>query len=88
MLSAGPRAVGAAAEARWLSGGRPPKHPRHELLNALAYWLWAGIAWRLLPHDFPPYQTVYHYWRQWRIGGRWEEILAALRARERHRPGP
>lgn len=33
--------------------------------------------------DFPPYQTVYHYWRQWRIEGRWEEILAALRARER-----
>lgn len=37
----------------------------------------------MLPHDFPPYQTVYHYWRQWRIEGRWEEILAALRARER-----
>ncbi|MFJ8391185.1 IS5 family transposase [Streptomyces sp. NPDC094438] len=43
----------------------------------------AGCAWRLLPHDFPPWQTVYHYWRMWRIEGRWEEILAALRARER-----
>jgi hypothetical protein len=52
----------------------------------------AGVAvvtgWRLLPHDFPLYPTVYHYWRQWRIEGRWEEILSALRARERHRPGP
>ncbi|WP_457786219.1 transposase [[Kitasatospora] papulosa] len=45
-------------------GGRPPKHPRRELINALAYWVRAGCAWRLLPHDFPPYQTVYHYWRQ------------------------
>lgn len=42
-----------------------------------------GCAWRLLPHDFPPWQTVYHYWRQWRIEGCWEEMLAALRARER-----
>ncbi|MBB5109898.1 transposase [Streptomyces spectabilis] len=51
-----------------------------------------GCAWRLLPHDFPPYQTIYHYWRQWRVEGRWEEILAALRARERagqgHDPTP
>ncbi|MFF1482303.1 IS5 family transposase [Streptomyces sp. NPDC058301] len=64
-------------------GGRPPVHPRREIINALAYWLRAGCAWRLLPHDFSPYQTVYHYWRQWRLEGRWEEILAALRARER-----
>ncbi|MGW5866829.1 IS5 family transposase [Streptomyces sp. NPDC055239] len=63
-------------------GGRPPKHPRREIIDALAYWVRAGCAWRLLPHDFPPYQSVYHYWRQRRIEGRWEEILAALRARE------
>lgn len=68
-------------------GGRPPKHPRREIINALAYWVRAGCAWRLLPHDFPPYQTVYHYWRQWRIEDRWEGILAALRARERNRQG-
>ncbi|GAA0473932.1 IS5-like element ISMac15 family transposase [Streptomyces olivaceiscleroticus] len=53
----------------------------------MAYWLRAGCAWRLLPHDFPPYQTVYHYWRQWRIQGRWEEILDVLRARERTAQG-
>ncbi|MEU6765508.1 IS5 family transposase [Streptomyces sp. NPDC046853] len=64
-------------------GGRPPTHPRRELIDALAYWVRAGCAWRLLPHDFPPWQTVYHYWRQWRIEGRWEEILAGLRACER-----
>jgi putative transposase len=64
-------------------GGRPPKYPRREILDALAYWVRAGCAWRLLPHDFPPWQTVYHYWRQWRMAGLWEEILAALRERER-----
>lgn len=65
------------------AGGRPLKHSRREVIDALAYWLRAGCAWRLLPHDFPPWQTVYHYWRVWRIEGRWEEILAALRVRER-----
>jgi putative transposase len=64
-------------------GGRPAKHERREIMNALAYWLRAGCAWRLLPHDLPPWQTVYHYWRLWRIEGRWEEILTVLRERER-----
>ncbi|MGA5135386.1 transposase [Streptomyces olivoreticuli] len=44
-------------------GDRPPEHSRREIIDALAYWLRAGCAWRLLPHDFPPWQTVYHYWR-------------------------
>ena len=64
-------------------GGRPAKHERRETLNALAYWLRAGRAWRLLPHDLPPWQTVHHYWRLWRIEGRWEEVLTVLRERER-----
>ncbi|WP_353963672.1 transposase [Streptomyces phaeochromogenes] len=53
---------------RWFRGqargGRPAKHPRREILNALVYWLRAGCAWRLLPDDLPPWQTVYHYWRR------------------------
>jgi putative transposase len=69
------------------TGGRPPKHTRREIVNALAYWLRAGCAWRLLPHDLPPWQTVYHYWRTWRLEGRWEQILTALRERERTRLG-
>ncbi|MFI0982734.1 transposase [Streptomyces sp. NPDC021093] len=73
-------------------GGRPPKHPRREILDALAYGVRADRAWRLLPNDFPPWQTVYHYWRQWRIEGLWEEVLGSLRARERadqgHEPTP
>ena len=69
------------------SGGRPALHQRREIVDALAYWLRAGCAWRLLPHDLPPWQTVYHYWRTWRLEGRWERILAVLRERERVRLG-
>ncbi|MEV0912670.1 IS5 family transposase [Streptomyces hokutonensis] len=65
------------------SRGRPAKHPRREILNALAYWLRAGCAWRLLPHELPPWQTVYHYWRRWQQEGVWERMLTALRERER-----
>ncbi len=68
-------------------GGRLAVHPRREIVNALAYWLRAGCAWRLLPHDLPPWQTACHYWRTWRIEGRWEQILAVLRERERARLG-
>jgi transposase len=37
-------------------GGRPAIHDRRELVNAMAYWLQAGCAWQLLPHDLPPWQ--------------------------------
>jgi putative transposase len=53
------------------SGGRPVRHSRRELVNAIAYWVRAGCAWRLLPHDLPPWRTVYHYWRVWRREGCW-----------------
>jgi transposase len=68
-------------------GGRPPIHDRRELVNAMAYWLRAGCAWRLLPHDLPPWQTVYHYFGSWRRQGLWEQVHAALRAQERVRQG-
>ena len=64
-------------------GGRPAVHQRRELLNAMLYWLRAGCAWRLLPHDLPPWKTVYHYFRCWRLDGQWEQIVRVLRARER-----
>jgi hypothetical protein len=47
----------------------------------------AGCAWRLLPHDLPPWQTVYHYFRSWRGQGLWEQVHAALRVQERIRQG-
>jgi putative transposase len=68
-------------------GGRPRSTDLREVLNALSYWLRSGGAWRLLPHDFPPWKTVYHYWRTWRLSGDWERIHTALRERSRQRAG-
>jgi transposase len=68
-------------------GGRPAPHDRRELVDAMLYLVRSGGAWRLLPHDFPPWQTVYHDWRAWRQQGRWEQILARLREQERLRQG-
>lgn len=42
-----------------MKGGRPPKWSRREILNAILYVLKTGCPWQLLPHDFPPYSTVF-----------------------------
>jgi putative transposase len=66
-----------------LPGGRPRQHDMREVLDAIFYISRGGCAWRLLPHEFPPWQTVYHYFRAWRMTGLWEQIHAALRERAR-----
>jgi len=66
-----------------LTGGRPAKWPRREIVNAMLYVLRSGCKWELLPHDFPPYKTVYDYYRQWRRRGLWEQINTSLRERLR-----
>ncbi len=68
-------------------GGRPFTWSRREILNAAFYVLRSGGAWRLLPHDFPPWQTVYHDVRQWRIDGTWERLHTALREQTRVQAG-
>src|SRR3954447_25966022 len=67
------------------STGRPRLHRRREIFDAVFYVLRSGCAWRLLPHDFPPWKTVYHYFRLWRIDGTWERMHTALRERLRVR---
>jgi putative transposase len=69
------------------SGGRPAIHPRRELVNAMSYVLRTGCAWRLLPHDFPAWQTVYHYFRIWRDAGVFEQLNHALREQVRQQAG-
>src|SRR5688572_27560680 len=66
-----------------LSGGRPAKWSRREIVNAILYVMRTGCQWHLLPHDFPAYKTVYDYYRQWRRKGLWERINTALRERLR-----
>jgi putative transposase len=65
--------------------GRPRLHSLREILNAIFYVVRSGCAWRLLPHDFPPWKTVYHYFRIWRVDRTWERMHAALRQRVRVR---
>ncbi len=59
-------------------GGRPRKWELKEILNAVFYLLRSGCAWRLLPHDFPPWQTVYGYFRSWKELGIWRKIHDSL----------
>jgi putative transposase len=65
--------------------GRPRTHSLREILNAVFYLLKSGCQWRLLPHDFPRWPTVYWYFRKWRIDSTWEHINRALRERLRVR---
>jgi putative transposase len=61
------------------SGGRPRVHAVREIVNAIFYILRSGCAWRRLPHDLPPWKTVYHYFRLWRVQGIWERVHTVLR---------
>jgi putative transposase len=65
--------------------GCPRIHPLREVLDAIFYVVKSGCAWRLLPHDFPPWKTVYHYFRFWRLDGTWERMHSALCKRVRVR---
>lgn len=69
------------------SGGRPRSVDLREILNAIFYILRSGCAWRLLPHDFPAWQTVYGYFRTWRNAGMWEQMNDALRESVRVQAG-
>lgn len=60
------------------AGGRRRLQAVREILNAIFYILRSGCAWRLLPHDLPPWKTVYHYFRLWRSQGLWERLHTAL----------
>jgi transposase len=60
-------------------GGRPEKYPKREIMDAIFYILRGGCAWRLLPHDFPPWQIVYQYFWRWRNDGTWQRLHDLLR---------
>jgi putative transposase len=64
-------------------GGRPRKTDVREVLNALFYLNREGCTWRALPHDFPPWKTVYNYFQDWRDDGTWQTIQGTLRRKLR-----
>ena len=69
------------------TGGRPAKYPRREIVNGIRYTLRTGCAWRLLPHDLPPWSTTYHYFRRWSWDGTWRRIHDQLRGDVREAAG-
>jgi putative transposase len=69
------------------TGGRPRSVDMREVINGIFYELRSGCAWRMLPHDLPPRQTVYHYFRQWKGDGTWERMNEALRTQLREADG-
>ena len=70
-----------------LAAGRPRKWAMREIINAIFYVLRGGIAWRLLPSDFPPWQTVYRWFAAFRDGCVFEKINHALVMADRERAG-
>lgn len=67
--------------------GRPRKHSHREIINAVFYVLSNGIKWRSMPHDFPPWSTVYGYFRRWRQQGHWLLWNTTLRQRLKKKLG-
>lgn len=67
--------------------GRPRTHSYREIINAIFYVLSNGIKWRAMPHDLPPWATVYGYFRRWRQQGYWQKWNTALRQRLRKKLG-
>jgi putative transposase len=60
-------------------GGRPETYPKREILNGIFYIVRGGCAWRLMPHDLPPWQIVYQYFWRWRQDGTWQRMHDLLR---------
>ncbi len=67
--------------------GRPASVERREIVNAMLYVLRSGCPWRLLPHEFPAWGTVYYYFRRWQREGVWDRVLKTLRMELRQKQG-
>ena len=68
-------------------GGRPEKHPRRAIVDAILYVVRTGCSWRQLPADFPPWQTVYWYFVAWEEARVTHAMLATLRGDLRQQEG-
>ena len=68
-------------------GGRHRTVDMRETVNAILYMIWTGCPWRQLPHDFPPWGTVWDYFRAWRKDGTWTRIHDTLREMVRVKAG-
>jgi transposase len=67
--------------------GRPREHDIRRVLNGIRYLIRSGCQWRMLPKEYPPWETVYGYVRRWRRIGKWDAIHDALREAVRAQAG-
>ena len=68
-------------------GGRPRSVELREILNAMFYLVRTGCSWRQLPHDLPPWSTVWSYFRLWRDDGTLKSLHDTLRTQVREAAG-
>jgi putative transposase len=68
-------------------GGRHRELDMRAVVNALFYVVDGGIKWRMLPHEYPKWPSVYWYFSQWRDSGDWQRMHDTLRARVRQEAG-
>ena len=59
--------------------GRPPRYTKRAILDGVFYVVRGGCAWRMLPHDLPPWRIVYYYFMVWRRDGLWQQMHDTLR---------
>jgi putative transposase len=68
-------------------GGRPRSLEMRAVVNAILYIVVSGCQWRMLPREYPVWQSVYTDFQQWRDDGTWQRIHDTLRAQVRERAG-
>jgi len=68
-------------------GGRPRSLDMRQVVNAILYVVVGGIQWRMLPREYPKWQSVYSYFRVWKRSGTWQRMHDTLRAAVRRRAG-
>lgn len=68
-------------------GGRPRTLDMRAVINGILYIVVSGCQWRMLPREYPAWQSVYTYFQQWRDDGTWQRLHDTLRAQVRRRAG-
>ena len=58
--------------------GRPRTVNMMLVIQGILYILVSGCAWRLIPNEYPPYSTVYYYFRKWRNDGSWKHTAVCV----------
>ena len=70
-----------------LTGGRPVEVEYRSVINGILYLNRTGCQWRMLPPSFGHWNTVYGYFRRWKLDGTWEKIHNKLREKVRRKAG-